>query len=554
MIPSRAVRKPGTASAWLLAAALVACGGHRAPGPDAGDADAVTRARALARDDATLPARPEVLALAQSVEALAVKEGAGARAVELHALAASLEERVFRVEHRDQDGKEALDLYRAAGRDLGLPGACDAAVRGAKLAGEIAKDAGTTYAELYRVERRSSAGADAGASTCGRAVTDPLALLAPYRPAPAVLDAIDRGLEGEGAIPHVAGDAGPSRVRVAPRLVRIEEWTGPEAARVVVHLDAPAHFRVGDVAGAGGKGARTYVDLDGVDVAGAAQDTRVSGVVARVVAEATTTGSRVALDLDGPAYRRVFHLLEPYRVVIDIAKTPPGASARGNARTVSRVVVDPGHGGTDPGAKGPTGLKEKDVTLAIAHKLAPVLAREGLEVVLTRDDDRFVALEERAARANGFAADLFVSIHCNASEKTPGKRGVETYVLDTTTSDVAARVAARENATSAAATNEVAQLLASMRLADQASRSTRFAELLQRAGVTSLAQQFDGVVDGGVHRAGFYVLVGARMPAVLFETSYISNAVEEQRLGSEAYQGRLADAIANAIKAYREGR
>ena len=127
-------------------------------------------------------------------------------------------------------------------------------------------------------------------------------------------------------------------------------------------------------------------------------------------------------------------------------------------------------------------------------------------------------------------------------------------MLDTTTSDMASRVAARENATSQAASNEVAQLLASMRLADQASRSTRLAELLQRSALASVASQWPDATDGGVHRAAFYVLVGARMPAVLFETSYISNANEEQRLGAADYQQRLADAIVNAVKAYKEGR
>ena len=272
-----------------------------------------------------------------------------------------------------------------------------------------------------------------------------------------------------------------------------------------------------------------------------------------MVAEPTSTGSRIALDLSGPAYRRVFHLLEPYRVVIDIAKHPPGSDPKTGARTLTRVAIDAGHGGNDPGAKGPTGVQEKEVTLAIAHKLAPILARSGLQIALTRDDDRYVTLEERTARANAFGADLFISIHCNAAERT-AKRGIETYVLDTTTSDMAGRVAARENATSQAATIEVAQLLASMRLADQATRSTRFAELLQRAAVASLGTQFSDITDGGLHRAAFYVLVGARMPAVLFETSYISNAIEEQRLGAADYQQRLADGIANAVKAYREGR
>jgi N-acetylmuramoyl-L-alanine amidase len=552
MIPSRAVRVRSLAISVL--ALVAACAGRGGTGLDAGTGGDVTRAQAMAVPGSSLPPRPDVIALAQSVESLALKEGAGARAVELHALAASLEERAWRVEHREQDAKEAVDLYRAASRDLAIRGACDAAVRGAKLAGELAKDAQTTYAELYRVQRRgTTSGADAGSnSLCGPEVDAPLAALAAFRPAPQVLDAIDQGLAGEGAILAATLDAGAARVTVAPRISRIEQWTGPEAARIVVHLDRAARFRVGDQASAGGRYARTYVDLDGVTIEGTARETPLGGIVAKIIAEPTSTGSRVSLDLAGPAYRRVFHLLEPFRVVIDIAKQPPGAGPHGKGREVSRVVIDPGHGGTDPGASGPTGLKEKDVTLAIAHRVAPVLARSGMEVTLTRDEDRYVTLEERTARANAFGADVFVSIHCNAAENR-ARKGVETYVLDTTQNEMAGKVAARENAASSAASNEVAQLLASMRLADQATRSTRLAELLQRAGVASLSQ-YPEVVDGGVHRAGFYVLVGARMPAVLFETSYISNMMEEQRLGTDEYQQRLADAIANAIKAYREGR
>ena len=557
MIASRAVRKHSTA----LLFALAACGGPAKPGGDGGPAEEIVRAQALDVESAILPARPDVIALAQSIESLALKEGAGARAVELHALAARLHERIWRVEHREQDAKEAVDLYRSAGRDLVLPGACDAAARGAKLAGELAKDAGTTYAKLYRVQRRSTpprpprAGSPpAGAgSLCGRTVDEPLVALAAFRPAPQVIDALDQGLAGEGAIAIAVEDGGGRTVVAAPRITRIEQWTGAEGARVVVHLDRAARFRYGDVSSAGTRGARTYVDLDGVELDGAAKETKLGGIVSRIVTESTTTGSRVALDLNGPAYRRVFHLLEPFRVVVDIARQPPGTGPAGKGRSVARVVLDPGHGGTDPGATGPTGLKEKDVTLAIAHKVAPVLARQGVEVTLTRDEDRYVTLEERTARANAFGADLFVSIHCNAAENK-SRKGVETYVLDTTANEMAGKVAARENGTSQAATNEVAQLLASMRLADQATRSTRLAELLQRAGIASLSSQYEGVVDGGVHRAGFYVLVGARMPAVLFETSYISNFVDEQRLGSTDYQQRLADAIANAVKAYREGR
>jgi N-acetylmuramoyl-L-alanine amidase len=237
-------------------------------------------------------------------------------------------------------------------------------------------------------------------------------------------------------------------------------------------------------------------------------------------------------------------------VVVDVARRAPLGERH---RTVSRVVLDPGHGGYDSGATGPAGTREKDVTLDVAKRVAALLGRAGVEAVLTREDDRFVSLEERAARANQLGADLFVSIHCNAAE-THARHGVETYVLDTTRDEIAQRVAARENATSAAATAELGSILANMRLADQASHSTHLAELLQRAAMASLKPSWPDVTDGGVHYAGFYVLVGARMPAVLFETSYISNPIEEQRLESSDYKDRLADAVANAVRAYREGR
>jgi N-acetylmuramoyl-L-alanine amidase len=533
----------GALAAVILAVAACSKGGESGKAPV--EDDAVTKAQSLAKQP-DLPSRPEVLSAAQAVEAQALREGAGARAVQLHALAAGLIERVFRREHRPEDAKEALDLYRAASQNLAFAGACDAGVRGAHLAGEAARDAGRTYAELYRIERRASR-LDAGAACA--AVLGDLERLAAFRPPPSVLSAIDQGLIGEGEL--LLGDAG-ARVSVVPKIVKLEHWAGDEGARLVVHLDKPARFRVGDEAGPGGRGVRTYVELDGTDLGGDPRDVPMGGIVTRARAESSVSGARVVLDLAGPAYRKVFHLVEPYRVVIDIAKNPPGLMPKGR-RPVARVVVDPGHGGTDPGAIGPTGLKEKDVTLDIAHKLAPQLAKRGLQVTLTRDDDRFVTLEERTARANGFGADLFVSIHCNAAEAR-GRKGIETYVLDTTMTDLSARVAARENATSQAATAELSSILANMRIADQASRSTKLAELLQRAAIASVGAKYTDVTDGGVHTAGFYVLVGARMPAVLFETSYISNPVEEQRLASDEYNGRLVDALVNAVQAYREGR
>jgi N-acetylmuramoyl-L-alanine amidase len=555
-------------AAILLAVAfcVAACGGHRTGPPEGGvdDAAQVTRAQALV-DGGPLGDRATVVALAQSVEAQAIREGAGERATELHSLAARLLERMWRIEGRDQDATEAIELYHAASQGLTLRGACESAVRGARLSGELARDGSKTYAELYRVQRRlaatqsASQGARDGAAPsgsdgvgCAGGVEDWLVALAPFRPPARVLESIDEGLAGEGAIALAMADSGAVSPN-APQIQRIDTWPGRESARVVVALSRAARFRTGDEPGLSGAPPRTFVELDGVDVGAALRDTALVGIVTRVRAQPTTTGARVTLDLDGQAFRRVFYLPEPYRVVIDIARHPPGTGLGHGRRAVQRVVLDPGHGGNDPGAIGPAGTKEKDVTLDIAHRAAPILAKEGMMVVLSRDDDRFVTLEERTARANGFGADLFVSIHCNAAEGH-ARHGVETYVLDTTKDEIAARVAARENATSQAATAELGSILASMRLADQASRSSRLAELMQKAALASLHDAYPDVLDGGVHTAGFYVLVGARMPSILFETSYISNPTEEQRLATEDYRQRLGDGIANAVRAYREGR
>ena len=545
-----------------------ACGGPRgATLDDAGAAATLSgglpRARDLGDGQGELPPRAEALALAESIEAEALREGAGARAVTLHVAAARLVERVWRVEGRDRDASEALAMYGAASSDPSAPGACEAALSAARLAGDVAHDASVVYGQLYRVQRRfaplraatGDPAVDAG-STCRREVEDALSRLAAFRPPQRVLDAIEVGLAGEG-LSGAEGPGGPPDTVASiavkpPQIVRVEAWPGREAARVVVVLDRPAPYRIGDETLAGSASVRTFVDLDGVDLGAAPRTTPGEGIVSRVQAEATSTGSRVSLDVDGRAWRRAFTMRDPYRIVIDVTHHPPGAAARAR-RALARLVLDPGHGGKDTGAVGPGGLKEKDVTLDVARRTASILGAQGIQVVLTRDDDHFVSLEERTALANAFGANLFVSIHCNASEiKT--RRGVETYVLDTSRDEIAARVAARENATTQAASADLAAILGDLRLADQSQRSTRFAQLLSHAASSALGVRYGDAVDGGVHTAGFYVLVGADMPSVLFETSYISNVTDEQRLGSDEYRQVLADAIANAVKAYREGR
>lgn len=541
-----------------VAGALPGCGNSGAGASDASDdrARAIAAAKELARPETALPTRPEVLAQAQTLEAFATKEGKTQAARELHELAGALFERAFRREGKDQDGKEAVASYAAAAADLSLEGACADGLRAARLAGDMAHDAETTYGELYRLQRRLGAPAQAGdagppavASACAVEVDAALAALVAFRPAPRVLAAIDAALAAEGLLQGTV-DAG--RPLEPAKVVRVEQWPGRDAARVVITLDRAAPYRTGDEASSGGLGARTFVELDGVGLGSSGRTSESSGVIRRVGVEATSSGSRVAIEIDGgQAYRHVFTLLEPYRIVVDVARRPPGATT--GRRAVERIVLDPGHGGNDAGAMGPTGVREKDVTLEIAKRAAKALGASGMKAYLTRDDDRYVTLEERTARANQLGADLFISIHCNAAENH-ARRGVETYVLDTTKDDIAARVASRENATTEQATAELGSILASMRLADQASHSTRLADLLQKAAMASLRPTYPDSLDGGVHPAGFYVLVGARMPAVLFETSYVSNPTEETRLASDDYKNLLVDAIVNSVRAYREGR
>jgi N-acetylmuramoyl-L-alanine amidase len=561
-------------SGYAVAGILALLGGACAAGEAAdrrgrdSEASVVLQARAVAEGQVDLPERTDVLDTAAALERYAAREGAGARVVSLDTTAAKLLERLWRVEGREQDARKAIDLYRAASLDVGAQGACPAAVAAARLSGDVEHDAAATYAELYNIERRLAPAqpvAPGASPSCRGVVGDELRLLVAFRPPREVLDAIDDGLMSAGAIP-AAADAGattraasptvawrplPSGMR--PNVTRVEWWPGRDAARVVLVLDRPAHYRLDDAVAPARADTAIAVDLDGVELGSMPTDTPTQGIVTRIRTQLTGTGSQLCLDTDGRAWRRAFEMREPYRVIVDVARAPGGVQGRG-PRTVSRIVLDPGHGGWDRGAHGPKGIEEKEVALDIAHRVAPVLEAQGVQVALTRDDDRYISLEERTGRANAFGADLFVSIHCNASEGRV-RRGVEAYILDTSRDEIASRVAARENATTqAAATSELVSILSSMKMADEARRSRRLAQLLLRASTTSLQTKYGDAVDGGLHAAGFYVLVGARMPAVLFETSYISNAIDAQRLATTEYRQLLADAIVNAVRAYREGR
>jgi len=340
------------------------------------------------------------------------------------------------------------------------------------------------------------------------------------------------------------------------RITSIERYGARDAARIVVFMTHPTTFEVGFIGKqASDRGPRVFVDIARATYKGNTSFD-VGGIVERVRVGHQPGATRIVLDLQSTVYRRVFYLPEPFRLVIDVSSEPPPAPNHTQAgpRSIRRVVIDPGHGGHDPGAVGPGGLREKDVTLDIAHRAAPLVARElGIVTLLTRDGDQFVPLDERTARANAFQADLFVSVHCNASEDGRGA-GVMSFVLDESRDAVASGIAARENAASAAAAAELASALGQVIDAASRARSLHFAELLQRSAMASLTPSYPDAVDQGVRRAGFYVLAGARMPAVLFEVSFISNPAGETRLNTSDYRQKLADSIVNAVRAYRDGK
>ena len=320
---------------------------------------------------------------------------------------------------------------------------------------------------------------------------------------------------------------------------------------------------------------------------------------------------RVVLDVDGVSTYSVYPLYSPYRLVIDfvrpataaapvtrtvsapppplaasipetpapppaqppipapLASTPVAAAAtpapvappdanlaggfsisRQLGLGISRIVIDPGHGGHDPGATG-KGITEASLVLDVALRLEKLLTKvQGLEVILTRQTDDFVSLQERTAIANREGADLFLSIHANASGNAQA-HGIETYFLNFATTRAAAAVAARENAASGQPMAALPDFVKAIALHNKLDESKDFATYVQRAMIEKLKAPNKGVKDLGVKQAPFVVLIGAAMPSVLAEISFLSNAQEVKLLRGAAYRQRIAEALFDAIRTYQ---
>jgi len=353
----------------------------------------------------------------------------------------------------------------------------------------------------------------------------------------------------------------------APIQVSARSSHDAAGTRVVLEFSRSVRYEYSDAGGA----ARVRV-LDGPLVPRAFPHAPTGEEVAKVTFEPGTSGIGGTFVLDpraGFGTVRTSQLEAPFRIVLDVAKAggtklaaptppPPPASAPHDtgAKGIKRIIVDPGHGGGEVGAAGPTGLFEKDVVLDIATRVALLLRqRLGVEVLLTRESDTQVPLDERAALANERQGDLFVSIHANAS-RGPRAAGAETYFLAPSASDEqAGSLAAAENleategnerAATDAAPADLNMLLWDLAQAEHTQESSVLAETIQRE-----LNELLGTRDRGVRQAPLRVLRGVTMPAVLVEVAFISNPQEEASLRTPEFKDRIAEAIVKSLGNYK---
>jgi N-acetylmuramoyl-L-alanine amidase len=354
-------------------------------------------------------------------------------------------------------------------------------------------------------------------------------------------------------------------------VTEVRHWSYPEYTRVVVELTRPVTTDVKRLAAdrAEGRPERLYLDLSGVWVGLRYADPIPvgDGLLEGIrLGQNSLTTARVVIDLKRYDHHRLFFLSSPSRVVVDVygdaqrrtTAPPPRArlDPRGQGqlplgmRQVRTVVLDPGHGGRDPGALGPYGLREKDVTLRLARSLRPRLVARGFRVALTREGDHTLSLEERTAFAEGVGGDVFISLHTNAARRRSA-RGIETYYLDKSHERHSQRVAARENGVPANRLDELQRIVAQLRASEVSVYSARLARTVHGKVIAGVRTTHGSVEDLGVKRGPFYVLFLSNMPSILLETGFLTNRAEARRLRSGFYLDVLAEQIARALSSYR---
>ena len=289
------------------------------------------------------------------------------------------------------------------------------------------------------------------------------------------------------------------------------------------------------------------------------------------IAQRTNTTVRVVVDVDINSVKRydVFPLRDPFRIVVDIypkeaSTTPPAPKVSTPAKPttsgysmvrqlglgIQRIVIDPGHGGKDPGCIGKENTYEKDIVLDVCKRLKTLLLQnKGLEIILTRETDIFVPLDNRAEIANKKKADIFISIHANSY---PNKRraGVETYYLNFNQDPDVLKLAAQENATTTKNISQQREILEKIIRTNKLMESRDLANRLQKSLVTRLASKYQGIKNLGVKGGPFWVLIGGEMQSVLVEISHLSNLQEEERLNTTQYRQTVAQGLYEGILQY----
>ncbi len=280
-----------------------------------------------------------------------------------------------------------------------------------------------------------------------------------------------------------------------------------------------------------------YVDI----VESATQEDIVTTASKELKALETPQNSTTAQDESTPKPKQVE---VPKPVKTDPPKVTPGTLTQEFGLSAKTIVIDAGHGGKDPGG-GSGNIVEKPIALSISKKVGAILTTKGYTVLLTRDTDRYIPLKERTAYATKHKADLFLSIHANASSNTK-VQGIETYYLDVTSTDKDAElIAARENANSGYSIQELESLLKGLIAESKSEDSRRLATHVQQELVTAT-----GATDRGVKHARFVVLIGTRVPAILIETGFVTNPTESKKLTSDAYQQKIAEAIVKGAEKF----
>jgi N-acetylmuramoyl-L-alanine amidase len=358
-------------------------------------------------------------------------------------------------------------------------------------------------------------------------------------------------------------------IKETTRILGVRSFNSADHTRVVLDMSAIADFshgRVKDNAIGTGE-SPIYIDIPGgVLGTGVPEWSSLSGgMIEKVNVNTKSDPLRVLLSPNAASTYRVFTLSGPNRIVIDIydsnwngdtsddANTTNGTRAPSEktySKAIKVVVIDAGHGGKDPGAVGPTGYYEKKANLKIALYLKEYLEKElGLTVIMTRTGDSFLDLKKRTAVANDKGADLFISIHNNAStSRSP--YGISTYYLAVTSDRKALTVAARENDTTIEELSELDYILTDLVVSAKRNESSLLAKFIQEGMVNSVKKGYDTINSIGVCQGPFWVLVGAQMPSILVECSYISNRREEKRLMTDDYLKALARGIFNGVQRY----